>query len=339
MKILKIILFSLCLLNMPLFASQKDFKGEIDLSYNENIYGKNQIEAIKNWGIGSLPAGVSLENTPNQLLTGSIDPFKSGENITGIRGIAGLGELFMILQNGYFQYIFFAIIILVPLVFFGHFMLIGQRKFNHHQKLQVFSKFNIIVHWGAAVPFVLICLTGLIMTFGSYFGGGAFVRLARDLHGLATLVFAVFGILMFAMWVKESMFKKYDIEWFKIMGGYLSQENKPIPAGKFNAGQKMWFWIATLGGATMVLSGAIMFFQCADINTLRLMAITHSVVGFLIIAMLITHIYMSLFAIEGAIEAIINGKMGEEELSILHSIYYKELQENNKLESMRVAGH
>lgn len=339
MRILKVILFSLCLLNMPLFANNKDFKGEVDLSYNEKIYGKNQIEAIKNWGLDSLPAGVSLENTPNQLLTGSIDPLKSGESINGIRGIAGLGELFTILQNSYFKYIFFAIIILVPLAFFGHFMIVGQRKFNHANKLQVFSKFNIIVHWGAAVPFVLICLTGLIMAFGSYLGGGAFVRLARDIHGLATPIFAVFGILMFAMWAKESMFKKYDIEWFKIMGGYLSQENILVPAGKFNAGQKMWFWIAMLGGAVMVISGAIMFFQSTDINTLRLMAIIHNVVGFLIIAMLITHIYMSLFAIDGAIEAIINGKMGEEELSILHSIYYKELQESNKLDSMRVAGH
>lgn len=339
MKILMTILFSLCVLSLPLFATQKDFKGDVDLSYNEKIYGKNQIEAIKSWGLGSLPTGVSLGNTQNQLTTGSINPFISGEKIGGIRGIAGLGELFMILQADYFRYIFFAIIILVPLAFFGHFMVIGQRKFDHTRKLKVFSKFNIIVHWCAAVPFVLICITGLIMVFGKYLGGGTFVRLARDIHDIATPIFAVFGILMFAMWFRECLFRKYDIAWFKIMGGYLSRENKPIPAHKFNAGQKMWFWIAMLGGAIMVISGAIMFFQNTDINTLRLTAIIHNIMGFLIIGMLITHIYMSLFAIEGAIEAIINGQMGEEELSILHNIYYKELQDSNKIENMRVAAH
>lgn len=314
-----------------------EFKGAIDLDYNKNIYGAKQIEAIKGWGLGSPESGVSLGNTLD-FAPASVDGLTSGEKITGIRGIAGLGEGFMILQGRYFRPIFLAIIILVPLAFFGHFMLIGQRKFDHHKKLQIFSRFHIIVHWGAAVPFVIVCLTGLVMVFGSYLGGGALVRFCRDLHGLFTPIFAVFGIVMFAMWFKDALPRRYDIDWFKIMGGYLSRENRPIPAGKFNAGQKMWYWVAMLGGGVMVVTGALMFFQNLDINALRLTAIIHNLGGFMIVAMLITHIYMSLFAIEGAIEAIINGKMGEEELSILHSIYYKELQDSGALERVRV-GH
>ena len=314
------------------FSSASDEK--LDFGYNKKIYDKNQIEAIRNWG-DSPTSGVSLGNNLN-FEGGSIDPLKSGQKIEGIRGMSNLGELFTLLQNKYFKYIFLLIVVFVPLAFFGHFMIIGQRKFNHHQKLKVFSRFNIIVHWGAAIPFVLICLSGLVMIFGVYFGGGAFVRFARDIHGLSTLVFIVFGFLMFLMWFKDSIFRLHDIDWFKIMGGYLSQENRPIPAGKFNAGQKMWFWIATLGGAIMAITGGIMFFQSSDINTLRLVAIIHNVVGFLVIAMLITHIYMALFAIEGAVESILNGNMGEEELSILHSIYYKELLNSGKLDSMRV---
>lgn len=326
---------TLLIASIVIFLNANSFKGELDLRYNENIYGRKQIEAIKNWGLESSSAGVSLYNT-GDFTGGSIDPMLSGEEISGIRGISGLGELFTILQNKYFKIIFLLIVIFVPLAFFGHFMIIGQRKFNHHKKLKVFSKFNIIVHWGAAIPFVLICLTGLIMVFGANLGGGSFVRISRDIHGLATIVFIIFGILMFFMWFRESLFKKYDIDWIKIMGGYLSQDNVPVSAGKFNAGQKMWFWIATLGGAIMAFTGGVMFFQYTDINTLRLVAIIHNVIGFVVIGMLITHIYMSLFAIEGAVESILNGNMGEEELSILHSIYYKELQDAGKLDSMRV---
>ena len=123
------------------------------------------------------------------------------------------------------------------------------------------------------------------------------------------------------------------------MGGYLDRVNKIIPAHKFNAGQKMWFWVATLGGAVMVFTGAVMFFQNTDINTLRLMALIHNVVGFLVVALLITHIYMAAFAIEGAMESIINGNMGEEEVSMLHSFYYEDLKKSGKLDSMRVSGH
>ena len=325
----------LLMTSIIVFLNASDFRGPVDLGYNKNIYDRKQIEAIRNWGLDSPTAGVSLYNT-GSFAGGSIDPLVSGGEIYGIRGIAGLGELFTVLQNRYFKIIFLLIIIFVPLAFFGHFMIVGQRKFNHHKKLKVFSKFNIIVHWGAAIPFILICLTGLVMVFGTNFGGGFFVRLARDVHGLSTIVFVIFGILMFCMWFRESLFKRYDIDWFKIMGGYLSRDNVPIPASKFNAGQKMWFWIATIGGAVMAITGGIMFFQYTDVNTLRLVAIVHNVVGFLVIAMLITHIYMALFAIEGAIESILNGNMGEEELSILHSIYYQELQNANKIDSMRV---
>lgn len=261
---------------------------------NKKLYGGPEVEAIKTWGIGS----------PNS---------------------NGLGEIFTLLQGHYFSLIFGAILILVPLAFLAHFIVVGQKKFSHGKKIKVFSSYNIFVHWAAAIPFVVLTLSGLVMIFGSNFGGGTFVRFARDIHGIATILFVIFGFLMFLMWVKPALFKLYDIQWLMIMGGYLSKEKKPIPAGKFNAGQKMWFWVCTVGGFVMAISGAFMFFQFSDIETLRTMALIHNVLGFLVIALLITHIYMAVFAIEGALSSIIDGHMGEEEIAILHSYYYKEI--------------
>lgn len=283
-----------------LYAAPETKGNEAILIDNTNyeIYGLKQIQAIEEWGI---------------------------------KGGTGWGEWFMYLQANYFATIFFVIIVAVPLAFFGHYMLIGQKKFEHSRAIKVFSTYNIIIHWCAAVPFVLLCLTGLIMMFGDKLGGGAFVRFARDVHAIATCIFAPFGLLMFLMWVKDALPKAYDIKWLLIMGGYLSQQKKPIPAGKFNAGQKMWFWVATLGGAVMVVTGAYMFFQPVGLDILRMLAIVHNIVGFAIIALLITHIYMAVFAIEGALHSILNGKMGEEEIAILHSYYYKELQQLGKV--------
>ncbi len=318
-------------------AENSDFH-TIDLGYNKNIYGVRQIEAIKNWGLNTQTSGI----VSSSVLLGeglSAERLTSGESITGIRAINGLGELFTILQGKYFAIIFLCVILFVPLAFFGHYKAIGARHYNHNSKLRVFSKYNILVHWFAAVPCIVICVTGLMMVFGAYLGGGALVRFARDLHGLCTPIFAVFGTLMFAMWVKDCLPKMHDIKWFAIMGGYLDKANRVIPAHKFNAGQKIWFWIATMGGAVMIITGAIMFFQCANINALRLTAMIHNVMGFAFWAMLITHIYMAAFAIEGAIESILNGNMGEEEVSMLHSLYYEDLKKSGKLELIRVAGH
>lgn len=287
--------------------ASENLKEPLDFSYNTQVYGKPMIEAIPTWGSGGI--------------------LGLGE----IGGIGGLGELFTFLQSGYFALIFLAIIIAIPLVFLGHYMVIGPKRFSHEgKKIKVFNTFNIMVHWIAGIPFVLLCITGLLMVFGDALGGGAFIRFARDVHGLATIIFAIFGPLMFIMWVKHALFKMYDIDWMLILGGYLSKVKRPIPAGKFNAGQKMWFWVCTMGGFFMVYSGYVMFFQEGNIETLRLMAILHNVVGFAVVALLMTHIYMAAFAIEGALHSILDGHMGEEEVAILHSFYYKELQAEGK---------
>ena len=255
-----------------------------------------------------------------------------------------LGPLFTMLQHEYFTKIFLAILVLVPAAFLTHYKIIGPKVFPHDgKKIQAFSLYNRIIHQVAAVSFIVIVPTGFVIVFGSFFGGGMFVTLCKNLHGVFTIPFAIVVIPMFLMWVKEAIFNFDDVKWMMIVGGYLSKEKKPIPAGKFNAGQKMWYWIATLGGMVMVITGAAMFFMdfniemiksmsgLSQIDFLRVMAILHNVVGFLVVALFITHVYMSMFAIKGAVHSILDGHMEEEEVRILHSSWYKQLKEQGKV--------
>ena len=255
-----------------------------------------------------------------------------------------LGPLFTMLQHEYFVKIFLAILVLVPAAFLTHYKIIGPKVFPHDgKKIQAFSLYNRIVHQVAAVSFIVIVPTGFVIVFGDFFGGGMFVRACKHLHGIFTVPFAIVVIPMFLMWLKEAIFNFDDVKWMMIVGGYLSKEKKPIPAGKFNAGQKMWYWIATLGGMVMVITGAAMFFLdfnidmvksmtgLSQIDFLRVMAIVHNVVGFLVVALFITHVYMSMFAIKGAVHSILDGHMEEEEVRILHSSWYKQLKEQGKV--------
>lgn len=255
-----------------------------------------------------------------------------------------LGPLFTMLQHEYFVKIFLAILVLVPAAFLTHYKIIGPKVFPHDgKKIQAFSLYNRIIHQVAAVSFIVIVPTGFVIVFGDFFGGGMFVRACKHLHGIFTVPFAIVVIPMFLMWLKEAIFNFDDVKWMMIVGGYLSKEKKPIPAGKFNAGQKMWYWIATLGGMVMVITGAAMFFLdfnidmvksmtgLSQIDFLRVMAILHNVVGFLVVALFITHVYMSMFAIKGAVHSILDGHMEEEEVRILHSSWYKKLKEQGKV--------
>ena len=262
----------------------------------------------------------------------------------GKEGSTGLGPLFTMLQRDYFTWIFLGILLGVPGAFFIHYMIIGPKVFSHDgKKYYAFSLYNRIIHQIAAVSFIVIVPTGFVIVFGDFFGGGTFVRACKNLHGIFTIPFTIVVIPMALMWIKEAFFNFDDVKWMMIVGGYLSKEKKPIPAGKFNAGQKMWYWIAILGGVTMIITGAMMFFMDFDsamirnltglsqIDLLRVVAILHNVVGFAVAALFITHVYMSMFAIKGAVHSIIDGYVGEEEIKILHSSWYKKLKSEGKI--------
>ncbi len=259
----------------------------------------------------------------------------------GKEGSVYLDEVFVALQTKLFKNTYLGIIVIIPLIFLVHYLIIGPKKFSHEgKKYYIFSLFNRIIHGMSAVSFMVLVPTGLIMMFGSYFGGGEFVRVSKELHAVSNFLFMISVVPMFIMWVRNMLFTGEDIKWFMILGGYLSKEKKPIPAGKFNAGQKMWFWVCTIGGIVMIFTGITIYVQDLNlgiltmfgftkIEMLRYCIIVHNIVGMAMVALFFTHVYMSMFAIKGALQSIINGYKEEEEVKILHSSYYKELKEKD----------
>ena len=117
-----------------------------------------------------------------------------------------------------------------------------------------------VSHGAAAIAWIVLIPPGVIMMWGAELGGGAFVRFCKDIHGLATILFAVSVPPMLIAWTVRMLPVVYDIRWMMIIGGYLSKVKRPVPAGKFNAGQKAWYWVAIPGGIVMILTGAAMFF-------------------------------------------------------------------------------
>lgn len=298
-------------------------------------------------------AGIlSASSNPNQAKTGEMsndvavayDGLGGTDRVTeialyGKTHTDGLGQLFTMLQESWFAPIFLVLLVAVPLIFLLHFMAIGPKVFAHDGKqIFCFSVFERAIHAIAGISFLVIVPTGLIMMFGTELGGGAFVKGARTLHFIFTLPFIVAVVPMTLIWLKDMLPTSDDIKWLFILGGYLSKEKKPVPAGRFNAGQKMWFYSCTFGGMVMIATGLIMYYRTdfsilgmSPIDTLRGMAIVHNVLGMAVMALFFTHIYMAVFAIQGAIHSIISGYKPEEEVEILHSSWYKELKKEGKL--------
>lgn len=237
------------------------------------------------------------------------------------------GQTFTALQEKYFKNIYTILIIVIPLIFLLHFLVFGAFKFAHSgKKIPWYSLLERVVHWIAAVTFVIMLLSGISIIYGSLFGGGGFVRFLRYTHGIIAIVFTVDALILFVLWVKNAIPKIYDIKWFFVMGGYLSKTQKIIKADKFNAGQKVWFWLATIGGIVMAVTGYTIYFFAGTTDILRISAIIHIFLGMALLAMFIVHIYMSVFSIKGSLKSMVYGYKDAEEVKVLHSAHYEKLK-------------
>ena len=231
------------------------------------------------------------------------------------------GSLFTIMISEVLRYVFFIVLTLIPLVFLGHYLLVGPMVFPHKPKVLVFPPFCRKVHMVAAVTFSLLAISGLLMIFGAFLGGGLIIRIARYFHIGAAIIFTFTAPMMFTTWIKDMLPAAHDIKWVLIMGGYLSKDKKPVPAGKFNAGQKMWFWCSTVGGLAMAYTGYIIWSFGASLDTVRVFTLVHNILGAILIAIFLTHLYMTIFAIKGAVHSITTGYRSKAELDLLHSLY------------------
>lgn len=262
------------------------------------------------------------------------------ENITSW---SELGGLFTSLQGAkVFAYGVAGALVAVAIAFLLHYLVIGPKRFSHDgNKILAFSLLERVAHFVAAISWIILVPTGIIMLFGADLGGGAPIRLAKNAHGIATVIFAISLPPLLVIWFWRMLPRFYDLRWLLMVGGYLSKQKREIPAGKFNAGQKMWYYVAFFGGLVMIATGAAMYFLdfaypakyfgLAQIDLLRLSAIIHSTLGVLCAVFFAVHIYMAAIAIKGAIHSMITGYKEEEEVYYLHHYWYEELVEKGKI--------
>jgi len=116
-------------------------------------------------------------------------------------------------------------------------------------------------------------------------------------------------VLIIALWIKNNMPRKVDIDWVKQGGGFI--KSKHAPAGRFNAGEKLVFWFALLAGIAVIASGYMLLFPFYGTNIAQMQIGhgVHAVVGILFVAVILAHIYIGTVGMEGAFEAMGTGEV------------------------------
>ena len=200
------------------------------------------------------------------------------------------------------------------------YLIIGRLRISKGRsgrKVLRFGSFERFSHWLTAASFVVLGLTGLNITFGKIvllpiIGPEAFSSMseaAKYVHNYISAAFVIGLMLIVALWIKDNLPQKVDIDWIKQGGGFIT--SKHAPSGRFNAGEKLVFWFALGAGAAVIISGCLLIFPfyVTDIAGMQIAQVVHAVIAVLFIAVIIAHIYIGTLGMEGAFEAMATGEV------------------------------
>ncbi len=183
------------------------------------------------------------------------------------------------------------------------------------RKILRFKAFERFSHWLTAVSFVILGLTGLNITFGKLVllpivGWDAFSEIsevAKYLHNFTAFAFMAGLVLIIVIFFKDNLPEKVDLDWLRQGGGFI--KNKHAPAGRFNLGEKLVYWLSLVAGIAVSLSGLLLLFPFygTDIADMQVAQGAHAVVAVLFVALILAHIYIGTLGMEGAFEAMGQG--------------------------------
>lgn len=214
-----------------------------------------------------------------------------------------------------------AIVILGMIVVLGAaYLVMGRLRIaagRSGRKIVRFKAFERFSHWLTAASFVILGLTGLNITFGKILllpviGADAFsdvAQAAKYVHNFSSFAFMAGLGLITVIFFRDNLPAKVDLDWLRQGGGFI--KNKHAPAGRFNLGEKLVYWLSLAAGIAVSVSGLLLLFPFygTDIPDMQLAQGVHAVVAVLFIALILGHIYIGTLGMEGAFEAMGTGEV------------------------------
>ena len=203
--------------------------------------------------------------------------------------------------------------------------------------IERFTYFERAAHWSIAAAFVILAISGIVIAFGQFFllpitGHILFGWLTYALktaHNFAGPLFAVSLLIVFIAFVRDNFPERGDLHWLR-RGGGLFGGHEP-PSGRFNAGEKLVFWIGVfLLGVFVVSSGLVLDKVIPGLAYLRgdmqIAHMVHLVSAVLFIAVFLAHIYIGTIGMRGAYRAMKTGYVDEGWAAEHHGYWYEDIR-------------
>jgi formate dehydrogenase subunit gamma len=202
-------------------------------------------------------------------------------------------------------------------------VLIGHEIIRHRRSAR-------LIHWGVALSFLISMLSGMPIwtpVFGwmaTFLGG---LEVCRWLHPWAGIFFFVFSVFQFFAWLADMRFVPGDKDWLgPKLFSYMRYRHEAIDTGKYNGGQKIFFYAVSLGALGFLLTGIVMWFPLEFPIALRQISIVlHDITFIFFLVGITSHIYMGTAAEPGTFGSMVVGTVTRSWARLHHPGWYREV--------------
>ena len=188
-----------------------------------------------------------------------------------------------------------------------------------------------VMHWLTALTYGYGLLTGLafysphLFWIAQVLGGAPTSRFWHPINGVGFLVVALW---MHSVWRREMAITEGDKRWLDNVRYYVENREDQVQAqDRFNAGQKLFYWLMYYGALALLITGLVMWFpeyipfSVAWIRSLAVLL--HVCAALITIGGFIIHIYMSVLLVPGSGAAMLFGNVSTAWARTHHRLWYQ----------------
>jgi len=272
----------------------------------------------------------------------------SQENYTSVKGreanvlVQSAGNTWRQIRNGPVTFYGGWLIVVVCLIIAAIYFAMGPIKTHDRPSGRMIERFTLAerwAHWVMGISFVVLGITGLIILFGKFvllpvIGYTLFAwltALAKNLHNFVAPLFIVSLLVFIVIYARDNLPEKGDGNW--LANGWKMFGGAHLPAGRFNAGEKVWFWVGVVVLCLILaVTGLILLFPNFDQvrSTMQQASIIHAIASIFVIALGAGHIYMGTIGVEGAYRNMVGGVTDETWAKEHHELWYNEVKRGAK---------
>jgi formate dehydrogenase subunit gamma len=190
-------------------------------------------------------------------------------------------------------------------------------------------------HWAVVLLFVCAALSGLaffhpsLYFFSLLFGGGPW---ARILHPFIGVLMALGFVFLFAAVWRENIWRSSDREWLDNVGEMIGgDKSKMPPVDKYNAGQKLVFWLFGVSLLILFVTGLIFwrpyFVDFFPVGLRRVAVVLHAFSAVLLILSVVVHVYAAIW-VKGTMRAMTRGTVSAAWARQNHLLWFKRMTGN-----------